>query len=136
MSSLLSHDNNDVRQRGRPPTETAGRENKVKMTLARWWRAWKLATGPPPILRQTLEATLSTFRHDNRLRIFTMNMISSDVRQNSWIFAEGPHLDEAAFTTNWLLDALEADRLLKQCYLEDAEFRFRARQLQGTSAVE
>jgi hypothetical protein len=65
-----------------------------------------------------------------------MNMISTELRQNSWICAESPHLDEAAFTTNWLLDALEADRLLKKCFLDDAEFRFRARQLQGTSAVE
>ena len=47
-----------------------------------------------------------------------MTTMTGHFKQTYFILAEGPRLSDAEFTSQWLLSAIEADRLLQRCFSE------------------
>src|SRR5450631_3258384 len=51
-----------------------------------------------------------------------MTTMTGHFKQTYFILTEGPRLCDAEFTSQWLLSAIEADRLLQHCFSEDPRF--------------
>ena len=51
-----------------------------------------------------------------------MTTMTGHFKQTYFILTEGPRLCDAEFTSQWLLSAIEADRLLQRCFSEDPRF--------------
>jgi hypothetical protein len=52
-----------------------------------------------------------------------MTTMTDHSTKSYFILAEGPRLSDAVFTSQWLLAAIEADRLLQKHFCEKPEFR-------------
>ena len=65
-----------------------------------------------------------------------MKTISNELREDRWILVEDRHLREAKFTRQWLQAAIDADRLLLDCYPQDPAFRPSLIRLEGPYGLE
>ena len=65
-----------------------------------------------------------------------MTTTSNELREDRWVFVEGPNLSDPKFTSQWLLAAVQADRLLQDCYRQDPTFRPTINRLEFNYEVE